>query len=178
MGGGETLTFAALGPHSTRKHIRGYIVEAPWILLSPATEPWAITVSTARIVKRFMPHYHMVNKVRVEYLSRDQEVGRQIKEDELCHDTGTLEGLEGALDRAAALVKGQVVLKDADDAPLSVLATHGSGDQVTSIEGTRKAFEMMDVKDKEFKEYDGWYHKRKSTHLRGQKLKPNLRTSA
>lgn len=102
-----------------------------------------------------MPHYQMVNKLDERLLSRDPEVVRQIAEDPLCHDTGTLEGLAGMLDRAHELESGMVTLRD-DQA--SVWLSHGTEDQICDFEATRRVYERMEVEDKEFKVYEGWYH--------------------
>ena len=86
-------------------------------------------------------------------------------EDELCHDTGTLQGLAFMLNRSADLVSGKVsVVEDAigptQGGNISIWVAHGTEDRVTSFEATREWVESLDVKDKEFKIYDGWYHKR------------------
>ena len=94
-------------------------------------------------------------------MSRDPEICRQFDADKLCHDTGTLEGLAGMLQRAEELEKGTLVIKDEDNIRLWV--GHGSGDKVCSFEATRNFMDRLDIKDKELKVYHGWYHKRRST---------------
>ena len=47
-------------------------------------------------------------------MSRDPEVCKQYDTDKLCHDTGTLEGLAGMLQRAEELEKGVVAIENED----------------------------------------------------------------
>ena len=94
-------------------------------------------------------------------MSRDPEICRQYDADKLCHDTGTLEGLAGMLQRAEELEKGTVAIKNEDG--LRLWVGHGSGDKVCSFDATQKFMDRLDIKDKEFRVYDGWYHKRRST---------------
>ena len=161
MGGGEILTYAALGPASTRRHIRGYLAEAPFLDLSPATKPFAITEIAGRMASKVLPHFHMVNKLNANLLSRDQAVGRAIGADPLCHDTGTLEGLAGMLDRGANLCKDRVVAREDARAAgeTGMWVSHGSGDGIVSFDASRDWAERLEWKDKVFKKYDGWYHR-------------------
>lgn len=166
MGGGETLTFAAVGPPATRKHIRGYLAESPLIALAPATRPWAITEISGRMAAKVLPHFHMVNALNPALLSRDAAVGKEFAEDPLCHDTGTLEGLEGMLDRGKNLDEdggGVVVGEDVrGQGETGVWVAHGSGDGIVDFDASRRWVERCAVQDKEFKGYEGWYHRRES----------------
>lgn len=179
MGGGEVLTYAALGPASTRRQIKGYLAESPFLDLSPATKPWAITEVAGRAASKVVPHYHMVNKLNPHLLSRDQAVGRAMAADPLCHDTGTLEGLAGMLDRGANLVKDKVVVKE-EVRPVGETGfwvSHGDGDGVVSFDESRKWVQRLQWKDKEFKMYDGWYHRCKCYPDSTQRSLPRLTTS-
>ena len=99
----------------------------------------------------------MVQRLDREAMSRDPEVCREYDADELCHDTGTLEGLAGMLQRGEELDKGEVQIADRDE--VSVWVGHGTGDRVCSFEATQRLVRRMDVRDKEFRIYDGWFHK-------------------
>lgn len=81
-------------------------------------------------------------------------------EDPLCHDTGTLEGLAGMLDRADDLDCNRLDIVDG-----RFWIGHGSADRVTSFDSSKRLFERLRVSDKVFREYEGWYHKRE-THVR------------
>lgn len=105
----------------------------------------------------------MKNVIAAELLSRDPVVQKEFVEDELCHDTGTLEGLAGMLDRAGALEKGDVVVREGagEGGKTRIWISHGTKDEVCDFEATKKLYEKLEVEDKECKWYDGWYHKRK-----------------
>ncbi len=163
MGGGEVLVYAATGPAEIRRHIRGYLLESPFIAFHPASKPSPITVFLGRLASKVLPRRQMVNVLDPKFLSRDPEVRREFVEDPLCHDTGTLEGLTGLLDRSADLSSGRVNVADSvgEDGKTRLWVSHGTADGVCSFEGTKKWFEAAPVTDKEFKAYEGWYHKRK-----------------
>ena len=72
----------------------------------------------------------------------------QWEDDDLNHDTGTLEGLAGMLDRGDELDCDRVVVEDEK----SFWIGHGSGDRVTSFETSKRWFGRLKAKDKEFKE--------------------------
>jgi len=154
MGGGETLTYAAEGPASIRANIRGYVVESPWIGLDPKAQPWGVTVAVGRLAAKVAPRMQLVQKLDVTTISRDPEVQQSFLEDDLCHDTGTLEGFAGALDRAAGLLSGKIQITEG-----SFWVGHGTGDRVCSYEATKTWFDNLKVEDKTMVAYDGWYHR-------------------
>ena len=98
----------------------------------------------------------MVSKLAPEYQCRDLNVGKSWEADELCHDTGTLEGLAGMLDRGEQLNTGKVTIDAGEGVRLWL--GHGSGDLITSCEASKKFVDRCQVKDKEFKVFDGYYH--------------------
>ena len=156
MGGAEVLHYAARGPPDIRKQIRGYLVESPFIALHPSAQPNKLVVVAGRLAGRVMPRRQMVQKLEAKWLCRDESVCKAWLEDELCHDTGTLEGLAGMLSRAEELEKGNVVIED-QEKPFWV--GHGNEDRVCYFEASKKWFERLKAQDKEFRSYDGWYHK-------------------
>jgi acylglycerol lipase len=163
MGGAEVLCYAAQGPKDVREHIRGYLLEAPFIALHPSSRPYAVTVAAGRLLGKLMPKVQMANVIDAKLLSRDEAVQKEFVEDKLCHDTGTLEGLAGMLDRAAALESGKIkVPKDAGEGGKTrIWLSHGTEDKVCEYNATVNMFKGLDsvVEDKELKLYDGWYHK-------------------
>ncbi|KAI9799220.1 MAG: hypothetical protein M1825_004863 [Sarcosagium campestre] len=160
MGGGEILTYAAIGPTTIRSQITGYIAESPLIAVDKASQPWRITFHAAKLASKVLPHKQMVQRLDPALLSRDEQVSRDFVADELCHDTGTLEGLAGMLDRGDRLATGKVAVRDgAGEGQVRIWVGHGTQDRVTSFEASRSWFERLAVKDKEFKAYEGWYHK-------------------
>jgi acylglycerol lipase len=174
MGGAEVLCYAAEGPADTRKHIRGYLLESPFIAFHPDSKPSKITVVLGRLGGKLFPHMQLVEKIDPKLLSRDPEVQKAFVEDKLCHDTGTLEGLSGMLDRASGLESGHIaVSKTAGEGnETRIWLSHGTGDGVCEYLATKTLYERLEptgVKDKELKLYDGWYHKRE---LSTSTLKP------
>ena len=78
--------------------------------------------------------------------------------DPLCHDMGTLEGLAGMLDRAGQLERGDAMVTG--DRVKSIRVAHGSGDRVCSSVATKRWFEgSCTAEDREYREYEGWYHR-------------------
>lgn len=85
-------------------------------------------------------------------------------EDQLCHDTATLEGMAGNLDRAAGLDSGKILVTEGkgEGGKTRVWLSHGTEDGVCDYKASERLYDRMkDVKDKELKLYKGWYHKRK-----------------
>ncbi|KXT00719.1 hypothetical protein AC578_8273 [Pseudocercospora eumusae] len=162
MGGAEILYYAATAPPTIKDTIRGYLAEAPYLRLHATTTPWKTTILAGKLLAKILPHAQMVQKLSGEKLCRDPEVCREWDSDPLCHDTGTLEGLAAMIDRAAELEEGKKVrIRDTDNnKKASVWIGFGSGDQVLDWEACKRWFERkLDVEDKEFRIYDGWYHK-------------------
>ena len=161
MGGAEILQYAACGPEDVRAQIRGYLAESPYLTLHPSSQPSRFTVATGKLAARIMPKKQMVQKLESKWQSRDPAVNKEWADDELCHDTGTFEGLEGMIARGNELDKDIVVVRDnaGQGQTVSVWIGHGNGDRVTSYEASKNWFDRLDVKDKEFKTYEGWYHK-------------------
>lgn len=155
------LCYAAQGPASTRQHIRGYLLESPFIDFNPASKPSGFTVFAGRLAGKLFPHKQMVNVIDAKLLSRDPAVQKEFIEDKLCHDTGTLEGLSGMLDRAAGLAGGKIKVGDqaGEGSVTKIWISHGTADGVCSFDASKKLVEQLVAEDKEFKAYDGWYHK-------------------
>ena len=159
MGGAQVLHYAAQGPADVKRKISGFLAESPFIAIHKDSQPARFTVVAGRLAARVLPRRQMVQKLDPNMMSRDPEVCKQYHADDLCHDTGTLEGLAGMLRRAEQLETGAVTPKDEDG--IRVWVGHGSGDKVCSFEATQKFMDRLEVKDKEFRIYDGWFHKRK-----------------
>lgn len=160
MGGAEVLTYAAKGPPATTSSIRGFLAEAPFVALHPKSRPWKSTVVLGRLAGRLLPNWQMVNKLDLNLLSRDPEHARRVEADELCHDTGTLQGLAGMLDRAAMLEDGRVVVKEGagEGGKTRLWVGHGTADGICDFEATQKMFSRVDAEDRELRAYEGWYH--------------------
>ncbi|KAK5687890.1 hypothetical protein LTR17_026678 [Elasticomyces elasticus] len=161
MGGAEVLHYAAKGPKDVLSQIRGVLCESPFVALHPSGRPSAITVVLGRLAGKVLPHRQMVNKLDGSKMCRDPEVCKAWEADTLCHDTGTLEGLAGMLDRAHELEAGKLTLRDGvgEGGQMRLWIGHGTGDQVCDYQACRAWYEKVTVKDKEMRVYEGWYHK-------------------
>jgi acylglycerol lipase len=156
MGGGEILQYAAVGPVDVKTQITGFIGSAPFIRVGPGSEPNKLTVIVGRLASKVLPHHQLVQKLNSSYMCHDAAMCKDWENDPLCHDTGTLEGLTGMLDRAEQLDKGKVVIEDRDG--LHLFIAHGIDDKVTSHEASKSFIERSPVKDKTLQLYDGSYH--------------------
>jgi acylglycerol lipase len=163
MGGGEVLCYAAQGPNEIRQHIRGYLLESPFVDFDPKSKPSFVTVFFGRLAGKLLPHRQLTNKLDPKLISRDPAVCKSFDEDELCHDTGTLEGLAGLLDRTSHLADGKIVIPDdaGEGGVTRIWIAHGDADGITDYNASKRLAEALQVKDKEFKSYAGYYHRRK-----------------
>lgn len=156
MGGQETLQFAAKGPPELRKCIAGFLTSGPYIALDPRSQPNSFTVMAGRLVAKLLPKRQMLTKLESKYMCHDEAICKDWEADELCHNTGTLEGLAGMLDRAEELNTGKIVFEEGDGVRLFI--GHGKADMVTSWEASERFVERQKITDKTLKLYEGCYH--------------------
>lgn len=161
MGGGEVLLYMSTGPADVRKHIRGYLLESPFVDFDPKSKPSVFTVFFGRLAGKLMPHHQLVSALDVKLLARDPVVQQQFQDDKLCHNTGTLQGLAGMLDRTADLAAGKIKIGDdaGEGGVTRVFIGHGDKDGITNYHATKTLADGLPVKDKEFKTYAGWFHR-------------------
>ncbi|PWY69011.1 alpha/beta-hydrolase [Aspergillus sclerotioniger CBS 115572] len=160
MGGGLVATFASTPKYQPLvSSLRGILCLAPLMGLTPEQTPSSVTVFLGRLAGKVLPRFQLVEKMRVETLVRDPEVQRSLKEDPLNHATGTLEMFANMLDRMIALDEGKLVLVDGVQ---SVFLAHGTGDNCTSYDASKRWFEKQTTRvpetEKLHKSYDGWSH--------------------
>lgn len=160
MGGGQALMLACDPAYQDDvvRPVRGWLLESPFIGFAPENNPGSLKVMVSRVVARVMPHRQMLNRLPPETLSQDPAVVKSIAEDELMHNTGTLEGLSGLLDRVTSLSSGAV--RPTGTALRSLWVGHGTLDKATDFDSSKRYFEKYcdAVPDKEFKVYEGWFH--------------------
>lgn len=163
MGGGEVLCYAASGPNDIRQHIRGYLLESPFVDFDPKSKPNTLTVFFGRMAGKLLPHKQLTNKLDPNLISRDPEICKNYTADELCHDTGTLEGLAALLDRTGQLSSGKIIIPDnaGEGGVTRIWIAHGDADGITDFSASKRLADNLQVKDKEFKSYAGYYHRRK-----------------
>jgi acylglycerol lipase len=157
MGGAEVLALASTAKYAALvNQIRGILLESPYIALSPASAPSRILMWLGLAALRVFPKQQISHRLPVETCSRDPEVHASLLGDKLRHGMGTLETFNAMTTRAADLDSGRYVLNEG--AVKSLWIAHGSGDQCTSHDASKRWLERQDIPDKEFKSYDGWSH--------------------
>ena len=158
MGGGEVLAYASTGPAEVVSKIRGLLLESPLIGLGPGASPSAATVFFGRLASKVMPHMTMLRKLDPKCISRDPAVCQAWLDDELNHDTATLELLAGVMDRTNDLDQGRLVLKEGlgEGGKARVWLAHGTGDEACNYDASRRWFDRVQIEDKELKTYEGW----------------------
>ncbi|EED24510.1 alpha/beta hydrolase, putative [Talaromyces stipitatus ATCC 10500] len=176
--GGMNVLYYVLNPESPYHHqaentnattkvkLAGVMSVAPLVAVHPTTQPLKIVEYAGRIAKRIVPKMTMVQNIDAKWVSKNQAVVDDIKDDKgvLYHNTGTLEGLAGMLDRGAwlnDLHKKTTAANHADGKNVPPLwIGHGTEDRVTWCDATRRLAQSLDhVDDKTYKEYEGAYHK-------------------
>jgi acylglycerol lipase len=168
MGGAEVLCYIAQGPSDVVNKIRGFLCEAPFLAFHKDTKPSIITMLIGRFAEKLLPRRQMLFPLDAKLLSRDPQVQKDFVEDTLCHDTFTLEGMAGNLDRATGLDSGKILITEGkgEGGKTRIWLSHGTKDGICDYKACEKLYERMnDVKDKELKLYDGWYHKCKCLPL-------------
>ncbi|EXJ88328.1 hypothetical protein A1O1_05258 [Capronia coronata CBS 617.96] len=166
MGGGEALCYmlSTSPAFSNRPPIRGLLLEAPYIELDPSEQPSSLVVSAGKLAAMILPHNQMKQKLSATYMSHSAKVRQDWIDDPLCHDTGTLEGLKGLLQRSgdmSALSHGRKVHGLTNKLPCSVWVAHGTSDRVVSPAAAQRLFEVLEAPegDKVFHPYPDAYHK-------------------
>jgi acylglycerol lipase len=166
MGGGEVLTLAGDAKYDKLvRQIRGWLLDAPFIGFAPDEVPSSIKISVGRFVGRLLPRQQLRHVVPPEHLSRDPAIVESVRNDPLCHNTGTLEGLASLLDRTSALSSGSVKLgKNVK----SLFLGHGRQDKTCSFDAAMKFVEDQVVEDKTCRAYDDAYHQLHSDYCKDE----------
>ncbi|OLN97484.1 putative monoglyceride lipase [Colletotrichum chlorophyti] len=156
MGGGQVLVLASDPQyHDLVAEVRGWLLESPFIAFTPGEEPNFLKVFFGKLASRLLPKQQLVNEIPAENLTRDPAVQQSIREDELMHNTGTLEGLSGMLERTDALASGKTRLSPNVK---SLWLGHGTEDKTTCFNASKKWFEAQSIDDGKYKPYEGSYH--------------------
>lgn len=157
MGGGEVCTLMGDPKYEdVVRQVRGWILECPFIGFTPEAEPSNLKVVVGRFISRFLPTFQLKHTIPPEHLSRDPAVVEDIRNDPLCHDTGTLEGLASLLDRTILLASGTAKVPKY---VRSLLLAHATDDKTCNYDTAMKWLDQQDnVEDKTGKGYEGAYH--------------------
>ncbi|RMD39942.1 hypothetical protein DV735_g5189, partial [Chaetothyriales sp. CBS 134920] len=149
MGGGQVLHYILTTDPAitaTRPRIAGVLLEAPFVALDPATAPNPIVVAVGKLAAKILPNRQLLQPLSAAYMSRSEKVKNDWVEDRLCHDTGTLAGLDGMLQRSSDLV---------------ALSQGKPVNRILSLDATQRLYEAIqyDGGEKQLKVYPGAYHK-------------------
>ncbi|KAK5095333.1 hypothetical protein LTS08_008233 [Lithohypha guttulata] len=178
MGGAESLMYMlsdpksfSVGPSKPLLPISGLLLESPHIGFPPESKPNSLVVLAGRLAAKVAPRLQMVQELDASFMSRDPQVCKDWEEDPLCHDTGTLEGLAGLLDRANYLnafgETGNARPDMRHTLPCPVWWAHGTADKVCDFDSSRKLYDRLIANDQtsdaakqsRFVAYEGAYHK-------------------
>ncbi|KAG0330456.1 hypothetical protein BGZ99_003027 [Dissophora globulifera] len=152
-GGSLVLNYDCIGP--LRTQLAGLIASAPLVLASAPTRPNGLTLGFAGLVSRVLPSLQLPIKLSSVSISRDKEEVAKYDADPLVHGYGTTLGLYDMLMNGEALLTERY--KDiTPDVPL--LICHGTDDGLTDQKASKQFFDKVQVKDKEYKVYEGHYH--------------------
>ena len=98
MGGAEALHYMLNHNFKpTRPHFSGLLLASPYVDLDKENAPHWFTVKAGKMAAKMMPNKQLKQAMDAKYMSRNKTVQEDWKNDELCHDMGTLGGLAGML---------------------------------------------------------------------------------
>ncbi len=128
--------------------VAGAVVTSPWLVLGVQPDKFKLSVASA--VKYILPGLTQPSGLNPEHLSRDRDVVDSYVSDSLVHDRISVSLFHNAARAADNSLSGSSSLK------VPLLLMHGSDDQITSPEGSRKFASGNDLT--EIKIWDGGYH--------------------
>ncbi len=132
-----------------KMNVLGIIATAPWIEL--AFQPSAPLVFVGKLMRKIMPGFTQTNQLDTGHLSRSPEVVKAYEEDPLVISVITSETGVSMLESAAWLLEKEHEL------PAPTLLMHGTGDQITSHDATKR-FSSLAKGDTTFQSWNGLYH--------------------
>ena len=98
MGGAEALHYMLNHNFKpSRPHFSGLLLASPYVDLDKENAPHWFTVKAGKMAAKMMPNKQLKQAMDAKYMSRNKTVQEDWKNDELCHDMGTLGGLAGML---------------------------------------------------------------------------------
>ncbi|KAI3536546.1 hydrolase [Colletotrichum abscissum] len=157
MGGGQVLALASDPQyHDLVGQVRGWLLESPFIAFTPGEEPSFLKVFFGKLASKVLPKQQLVNEIPAEHLTRDKAAQQSIRDDDLMHNTGTLEGLAGMLERTDQLAQNKLTLSGNVK---SLWLGHGTEDKTTCFNASKKWFgAQTTIEDGHHKPYEGAYH--------------------
>ena len=108
-------------------------------------------MNLAKVLGSFMPTMEIPTGLEVPFISRDQDVVRAYKEDQLVHGVGTLAAARMGMDAV------DWAFTHAPDFPVPVLIMNGTEDKLTYPHGSQEFADLVPRKCT-LKFWDGLYH--------------------
>ncbi len=130
--------------------ISGAVVSAPHIRL--AFRPRAASVIMARMARKILPGLTQSNGLATEFLSRDPNVEKAYKEDELVHDRISVSMALGLIDAANYLNRYSGAIS------IPLLLMHGKEDRITDPAGTAEFARRVTGPDISLHLWEKLYH--------------------
>ncbi|KAK9475607.1 Alpha/Beta hydrolase protein [Lipomyces japonicus] len=153
MGGGICLNYAIKGKY--RDWFSGYIAIAPLVLIHHRTRPNPVIEYVLLSVAKLIPRVKYFTGLDFEYLSRDEASVQAVREDPLCHATGTFKQIADMLARGQKLLNKSYVSQIVNR---PILVIHGTGDQINLYDASKQFVDSIPVDDKTLITIEGGYH--------------------
>lgn len=120
----------------------------------PGTRPNIILRAAIPVCNWLLPNIRVPANVNLDYLTTDPERLAYIKANPKRVQT-TAPQMGAMLKRGEMLTEKDYVAQFADR---PVVCFHGTGDYINDFKGTVKFFDLLEVSDKKFYRYPGYYH--------------------
>ena len=145
MGGQVVANFAI--KHQPK--VAGIILSSPFF--QPGFAPPALKIAAGKIMRNLIPSFSLPSGLDVNAISRDKEVVKKYSNDPLVFDSiSSKMGIE-------LIEFGAEAVQNAAKLSLPTLLFHGTADQLTSYNDSKK-FAANAGKNVKFITYDGFYH--------------------
>jgi alpha-beta hydrolase superfamily lysophospholipase len=145
MGALEVLTFT----EKYKPMLKGVIATSPPLDTSTLSTVQKLLI---KALKPIFPHLVVPSNLYVDGLSRDKNVVRAYREDELVHDKASV--LLGAFLQDAPAY----VLEHADMWQLPLYLAHGTSDSIAKVAGSDVLAERVKTQDFTYQRWEGLYH--------------------
>ncbi len=146
LGGLISLAYALRYPDE----LSGVIVSSP--ALRVIIRVSAIKTTIGRLVSNLFPAFTMGNEIHPQLLSHDPEVARAYLDDPLVHNQVSARLFTEVTKTMEETIQGAPQLK------LPCLILQAGGDELVAPEGSREFYDRVELEDKQFKMYNGFYH--------------------
>ncbi|MDF1565397.1 MAG: lysophospholipase [Deltaproteobacteria bacterium] len=130
--------------------LTGAVLTCPFLALG--FEPPALKVLAARVIGKIIPHLPLGNELEAENLTRDEAFQEETRNDPLYGHTTTPSWFT-QMQQVQEEVK-----RRASEIVTPLLILQAEADTIVSPEASRKLFDALSVRDKEWESYEGMRH--------------------